>query len=132
MGVRIYPILKEGVTTAEFLGLPKEAQLDYDSHMKYQPCISDFVAYSDWADAFTDDAQAINSFELNGWGKFYPCEWQMDGQYVSSNGSERDKSKWENVFLTNGERFGIEREERVNIIKGKPNFTDKMDGVYWV
>ena len=132
MGVRLYPILKQGVTIAELLGLPNEAQERYNNHNANRPTdLMDMDAQSDWYDAMDEDVEAINCFENNGWGKFYPCDWQKDGQYVSNSGSEMDRNKWVDVFITNGHRFGIEREEAVNIINGKPNFTDKLDGVMW-
>lgn len=131
MGVRLYPILKEGVTLEQFLNLPEGTQARFEAHEAKRPSGSDFMAYDEWHKGMDDDMEAINCFELNGWGKFYPCDWQKDGEFVSCSGKELDKAKWENLLLTNGERFGIEREERVKIVKGQPNFTDMLDGVHW-
>ena len=128
MGVRLYPILKEKVTTAKFLGYDDSIQAEYDAYVKTLTSLSD----SDWYAGLTEELSQIHYFQLYGWGKFYPCEWQMDGEFIKYSGSERDKSKWVDVILINGERFGIELQERVNILENRANFTDMMDGVYWV
>ena len=131
MGVRLYPILKEGVTLEQFLNLPEGAQARFEAHEAKRPSGSDFMAYDEWHKGLDDDMETINDFNLFGWDKFYPCDQQKDGEFVSCGGKEFDKAKWENLLLTNGERFGIEREERVKIVKGQPNFTDMLDGVHW-
>ena len=132
MGVRLYPILKENVTLDQFLNVPEGTEERVKAHEQNYPKDStDFVAYEEWYAEMDEDMSKLYNFKLFGWGKFYPCSWQMDGQYLMNSGAERDSNKWKDVFLINGGRFDIALEERVNIINGLPNFTDMLDGVAW-
>jgi len=130
MGVRLYPILKEGVTLEQFLNLPEGTQARFEAHEAKRPSGSDFMAYDEWHKGMDDDMEAINSFNLYGWGKFSPCDYQKDGQYVSCGGKELNRDLWFMTLRMNCYKFGIENEVWKSF-NNEPSNIDMLDGVSW-
>jgi len=130
MGVRLYPILKEGVTTEQFLGLPKGTEARFNAHEANRPQGNDFIAYEAWHRRMDEDMAAINAFNLYGWGKFRPCDYQKDGEYVSCGGKELDRKLWFMTLRMNAHKFGI-GSEVWKAFNNEPSNIDMLDGVSW-
>ena len=130
MGVRLYPILKEGVTLEQFLNLPEGTEARLRAHIAKRPQGNDFVAYAAWANLLDGDMGLIYNFELYGWGKFRPCDYQKDGEYVSCGGKELDRDLWFMTLQMNSYKFGIQNEVW-KAFNNEPSNIDMLDGVEW-
>jgi hypothetical protein len=130
MGVRLYPILKEGVTLEQFLNLPEGTEARLRAHEAKRPQGNDFVAYEAWANLLDGDMGLIYNFELYGWGKFRPCNYQKDGEYVSCSGKELNRDLWFMTLRMNSYKFGIENEVWKSF-NNEPSNIDMLDGVSW-
>lgn len=117
MGRRLYPILKDGVTTAMFLGIPKEAEgrlsiLEKECEVAR---IEGGDEYEAWLELRKDEeAYGIFGFNLYGWGSFTPIHGIPDTPY----GECRDMNLVVELLVE-------------NLAPIDSSQIELMDGVYW-
>jgi hypothetical protein len=102
MGIRLYPILCEGKTNADLLKISKESEIKYiELSKEFDVADADRDLYYEKLYQNTD-FEVLNSFELNGWGKFKPLE-EMRGEdgYIECSGSLEDMDKVKELFFIN-------------------------------
>ena len=90
MGVRLYPILKEGVSTAQFLGHDESVQSRLDeleSRKESGEITMDDFFETLYSEGYEKENE-VNGFNLFGWGKQLP-HWAED--YC---GSEENPELW--------------------------------------
>lgn len=118
MGIRLYPIMKEGHHEAEIIG-GSEADVQLLNELEAQRtkgAISmDGFFETLWENPKYEGARYINSFMLNGWGKFYPLpEQRGEDGYLTYCGDLKDMERVELLFAING----IDFDEVKHLIDG--------------
>ena len=100
MGIRLYPILKEGATINKILNV---SQKKYQKYLQLQNLKeSSPEEYYDML-SMDDDLFILNKFDTFGWGSFKPLpEMLGDDGYVLTSGELHDFERIKMLFLDNG------------------------------
>jgi hypothetical protein len=118
MGIRLYPILKEGVTLNRVIGVTdSDYQLYLQLNALYESgAIDSDKYYGLLYTASFEGVNEVNGFTLFGWGKFacLDCMKDDDG-YVKDCGTLHDMAKVSTLFNMNGIDCDL----------------SLIDGVYW-
>jgi hypothetical protein len=115
MGVRLYPILREGATINHIVNVSSKKYQKYLELQKLKE--SSPEEYHDML-SMDDELFILNKFDTFGWGTFIPLPEMLDEDgYVLSNGELRDFDRIKMLFLDNGIHFS-----HVFLF---------IDGVYW-
>jgi len=104
MGVRLYPIAKEGITDAEFWGFSKEEEAQL-AELKAKRKSGELSMDDYFGLLYSDEYERLcelSNRELNGWGKFEAIDEQLDAEgYISCSGSIKDLAKVREIALAN-------------------------------
>jgi len=140
MGVRLYPIAKQGVSEVEVYNAVANAldmpTLTPERFEVYETLNSRYEANEVSCDEFyetlyngsNDDLNAYQSFTLDGFGKFKPISCQIDKDgYLSYCGDITDLKLVNDLAMTN---MGHKWEVTLGLITLVD--ANLIDGVYWV